>query len=219
MSVETRDGFDQLIEQELRSHAAKQSGQSPLPTQARYHAWNRQNGLRLSVFAKAATVVLSTKAAVALIVVAAAVGVTGAEEAAITGSINPADWGKQLAKQVQSCATELASGSSSAGTCASSFSRPAANQAPTDHDLTGNGKADPTANQGGGQDESGPGNGPPATHPGNGPPATHSGNGSPTSNPHKPSPTPGGKKPKTHIVGGPFGSAGPPTSHRPPKPQ
>jgi hypothetical protein len=208
MSVETRDSFDQLMERELRSHAAKNSGQSPLPFQARYHAWNRQNGLRVSVFARAATVAVSTKAAVALAVFAAAVGVTGAGEAAITGSFNPADWGYRLGQQIQSCATELTSGPSSAGACASSFERSVPPQAPTDQDLTGGSPGDPKINHGGGQTE---------THPANGPPATHPGNGSPPGKLHKPkpSPTPGGKKPKTHVSGGPFGSAGPPKSHRP----
>lgn len=215
MSVETRDSFDQRMEQELRSHAARFSGQNPLPAQARYHAWNRQSGLRLSVFARVATLALSTKAAVALIVVAAAVGATGAGEAAITGSLNPADWGQRLVQQIQSCATELASGSSSAGACAGSFTRSAPAQTPTDQDSKGNAPGDPSTNQGGGKPESHPGNGPPATHPGNGPPATHPGNGPPTNKPPKPSPTPGGKKQKTHAVGGRFGSAGPPTSHRP----
>ena len=217
MSVESGDRFDQRLEQELRSHRASYSGLIPPPAQAKYRAWHTQNGLRVSVFAKAATLVVSTKAAVAMIVVAAAVGATGAEEAGITGSVNPADWGQRLAQQIQSCAAELTSGSPNAGACVSSFTRNAPAQAPTDPGLTGNAPGDPGTNQGGGQPESPPGNGPPATHPGNGPPATHPGNGPPTSKPPKakPTPTPGGKKPKTHPVGGPFGSAGPPTSHRP----
>jgi hypothetical protein len=220
MSVESRDSFDYRMEHELRSHAAQHSGQRPLPAQARYHAWSLPNGPRLSIFAKAATVAVSSKAAFAVIVVAAAFGVTGASEAAITGSINPADWGQRLVLQIQTCATELAS-RSAAGSCGSSFARHAPSQAPAEPGSTGRSAGDPATNPGAGKPESHPGNGPPATHPGNGPPATHPGNGPPTSKPHapKPSPTPGGKKPKTHLVGGPFGSAGPPKNHRPPKPQ
>jgi hypothetical protein len=225
MSVESRDSFDLRMEHELRSHVATYSGQSPLPAQALYHAWNRQNGLRVSVFAKAAAVAVSTKAAVALAVFAAAVGVTGAGEAAITGSINPADWGQRLVHQIESCSVELTSGSSGAGACASSFVRSAPAQAPTEQDLTGGRSGQPATNHGGGQPEAHPGNGPPATHPGNGPPAIHPGNKPPATHPGnrppnskppkpKPSPTPGGKKPKIHVVGGPFGSAGPPTRHR-----
>jgi hypothetical protein len=221
MSVERRDSFDYRMEQALRSHAAQHSGQSPLPAQARYHAWSRQNGPRLSVFAKAATVAASSKAAFAVIVVAAAVGVTGAGEAAITGSFNPADWGQRLVLQIQTCATELASRSTTAGSCGNSFARHAPSQAPNEPGSTGTGVGDPATNPGTGKPASHPGNGPPETHPGNGPPATHPGNGPPTSKPHapKPSPTPGGKKPKAHVVGGPFGSVGPPNSHRPLKPQ
>lgn len=206
MSVESRDRFDERLEQELRSHRAGYSGRIPLPAQAKYRAWHYQNELRVSVFAKAVTLAVSTKAAVAMIVVAAAVGATGAGEAAITGSVNPADWGQRLVQQIQSCSTELMSGSANAGACVSSFTRNAAAPAPADPDLTGSASGAPGTNQGGGQPESHPGNGPPATHPGNGPP---------TSKAPKPTQTPGVKKPKTHPVGGPFGTAGPPTSHRP----
>lgn len=228
MSVESRDSFDQLLEQELRSHHAKFSGQSPLPAQARYRARYPQNGLRLSVFAKAAAAVASTKAAVAMIVVAAAVGVTGVEEAAITGSVSPADWAARLVQQVQTCATGLASGSSGAGACLGTFVRHAPAQ-----DLGGNAPGTPATSPGNGQSGSDPGKGVPgggpqashpsggvpgggaqASHPSGGPPTSHSQGSSPSSKPHEATatPTPGGKKPKTHPVGGPFGSTGLPVT-------
>jgi hypothetical protein len=120
MSVEGRDGFDQRLEQQLRRHASAHIGPSPMPAQARYHASYLLSGLRMSVFAKAAALV-STKAAVGLIVAAAAVSAVGSGEAVITGSVNPADWGSQLVQQAQTCTAALMPVKHGIGECASTF--------------------------------------------------------------------------------------------------
>ena len=53
--------------------------------------------------------------------VVAALATAGATEAAITGSLNPADWGQQVKQQVSSCKAALPPGDHGIGACVSSF--------------------------------------------------------------------------------------------------
>ena len=55
----------------------------------------------MSVLAKAATMV-SAKGAVGIAIAMLAVGAAGVE-AAVTGSVNPNDWGQQVVQQVTTC--------------------------------------------------------------------------------------------------------------------
>ena len=54
----------------------------------------------------------------------AAAGAGAATEAAITGSLNPMDWGKQVTQTVEKCKTDLrASGVRGIGPCVSAFAK------------------------------------------------------------------------------------------------
>jgi hypothetical protein len=122
MSVESGDGFDRWLEQQLQSEAARANGPSPGPAQAQYHAVYIQGGLHMSVLAKAASLV-STKAAAGLAVAVLAVVGASAVEAAVTGSSNPTVWGQQVVQQVDKCKVALAPGSHGIGQCVSTFAK------------------------------------------------------------------------------------------------
>ena len=67
---------------------------------------------------------LSVKVLTGFAVAAAAATLAGAAtEAAITGSLNPADWGKQVSEQVETCKAQLAVGHHGIGECVSDFAR------------------------------------------------------------------------------------------------
>ncbi len=123
MSVESGNGFDRWLEQQLHHEAARASGPSPAPAQAQYHAAYLQGGSHMSVLAKVATLV-STKGAAGLAVALLAVGAAGAAaEAAVTGSANPANWGQAVVDQVNTCKGALASGQHGIGQCVSAFAK------------------------------------------------------------------------------------------------
>ena len=61
---------------------------------------------------------LTVKLLTGVAVAAAAVTVAGASA---TGSLNPADWGRQVQQQVDSCKAQLADGQHGIGDCVSSF--------------------------------------------------------------------------------------------------
>jgi len=61
---------------------------------------------------------LTVKLLTGVAVAAAAVTVAGAS---VTGSLNPADWGRQVQQQVASCQAQLADGQHGIGDCVSSF--------------------------------------------------------------------------------------------------
>ncbi len=131
--MESGDGFDQWLEQELRNEAARASGPSPVPAQAAYHAAYPAGGPHMSVLAKAATVV-SAKGAAGIAVAMLAVGAaSAATEATVTGSANPANWGQQVVQQVQKCKDALAPGSHGIGQCVSAFARQHGAQVSADH--------------------------------------------------------------------------------------
>jgi len=119
MSTPGGAGFDGWLESQLEQHAAANSGPSPLPAQAQYHAAYLQAS-HLSLLAKIAAA-LSTKAAIAVAAGALTVGAAGVSESVITGSTNPSDWGKQIVKQVNTCKDALAPDSHGVGKCVSSF--------------------------------------------------------------------------------------------------
>jgi hypothetical protein len=52
-----------------------------------------------------------------------ALAAAGATEAAITGSLNPNDWGQQVVQQVQKCKAALQPGQHGIGQCVSAFAR------------------------------------------------------------------------------------------------
>ncbi|HLQ14671.1 MAG TPA: hypothetical protein VK256_02270 [Candidatus Eisenbacteria bacterium] len=123
MSVESGDGFDRWLEQQLQNEAAKAGGPSPVPAQAQYHVAYLQGGLHMSVLAKAVALV-STKAAIGIAVAVVAVGAAAvATEAAVTGSANPGNWGQQVVQQVDKCKAALAPGSHGIGECVSTFAK------------------------------------------------------------------------------------------------
>lgn len=135
--MESGNGFDQWLEQQLQSEAARASGPSPAPTQAQYHAAYLQGGLHMSVFAKAVSLV-SAKGAIGLTVAVLAVGAAGvAGEAAVTGSANPSDWGKQVVQQVDKCKAALAPASHGIGQCVSTFAKQHGPQVSADHRASG----------------------------------------------------------------------------------
>jgi RNA polymerase sigma-70 factor (ECF subfamily) len=151
---------------------------------------------------------LRNRIAVGLIVAAAAICAVGAGETAISGSINPADWGSQLVQQAQKCAAAFVPSSHGIRDCLSTFAPQGLKQAST---TNGNGQrvgdtpSSPTIQTdslagsmyGGGPANSNAWWRTTGIHPGS-----------------KPSTRPGGK-PASHVGGGPFGTAGPPTSQRP----
>jgi hypothetical protein len=190
MSVESRDGFDHVLEQQLRTHAAGHRGPSPLPSQARYNASYVPAGRQVSIFAKAAALA-STKATMGLIVAAAAVGAAGAGEAAITGSGNPADWGARLAQQAQKCTTALMPGSHDNGGCLNTF-EPQPDKQPTTNVPVNGSNPTPSAPAGHSGAE-------PTAHP-SGKPTSSPGSpfgpgGPPTTQRDKPKPSPPAKGP------------------------
>jgi hypothetical protein len=120
MSVESGNGFDRWLEQQLHQAAAKVGGPSPAPAQAQYHAAHLQGGPHMSVLVKVATLV-STKGAAGLAVALLAVGAAGAAtEAAVTGSANPANWGQAVVTQVNLCKQAPTHG---IGQCVSAFAK------------------------------------------------------------------------------------------------
>jgi len=129
--VESGDGFDRWLEQQLQT--ANQSGPSPIPAQAQYHASYLQGGPHMSILAKAVSVV-SAKGAIGLAVAALAVGAAGvAAEAAITGSADPSNWGQQVVQQVDKCKDALAPGSHGIGECVSTFASQKGKQESSKH--------------------------------------------------------------------------------------
>ena len=137
MSVESGNGFDEWLEQQLHSEAARASGPSPAPVQSQYHAAYLQGGLPMSFLAHAAGLV-SAKAAVGIAVAVLAVGAAGvATEAAVTGSTSPGDWGQQVVQQVSKCKDALAPGSHGIGQCVSTFAKQHGPAVSTDHRASG----------------------------------------------------------------------------------
>jgi hypothetical protein len=53
----------------------------------------------------------------------AAAGATAAAESAITGSLNPNDWGQQVVQQVAKCKAALQPGQHGIGQCVSAFAK------------------------------------------------------------------------------------------------
>jgi urease accessory protein UreF len=165
MSVESGDGFDRWLEQQLQTQAVNQRGPSPMPAQAQYHAAYLQGGPHMSVLAKAATVV-STKGAIGLAVAALAIGTAGvAAEAAITGSANPSNWGQQVVQQVDKCKAALAPGSHGIGECVSTFASKHGQEESSEH------RASPARLHTPGAPTDHP-TGPPTNHPGGKPSGT-----------------------------------------------
>jgi len=137
MSVESGNGFDRWLEQQLQNAAAKSPGPSPVPTQSQYHAAYLQGGLHMSFLAKAVSVV-STKGAIGLATALLAVGAAGvAVEASATGSTNPSNWGQQVVQQVDKCKAALAPGSHGIGQCVSAFAKQHGPQVSADHRASG----------------------------------------------------------------------------------
>jgi hypothetical protein len=182
--VVSGDGFERWLEQQLQSQAAGQSGPSPMPAQAQYHATYVQAGLHMSVLANAVALV-SAKGAIGLTIAALAIGTAGAE-AAITGSANPGNWGQQVVQQVQKCKDPLALlGSHGIGECVSTFANKHGKQVSSEHRASGAPQNPPTSHP----------TGPPTSHP-TGPPTSHP-TGPPTAHPGQPSSHPGGRPSST----------------------
>lgn len=177
------DGFERWLEQQLQSQAAEQSGPSPMPAQAQYHATYPQGGPHMSALANAVALV-SAKGAIGLTVAVLAVGAAGAE-AAITGSANPGNWGQQVVQQVQKCKDALAPSSHGIGECVSTFANKHGKQVSSEHRASGARVNTPPSHP----------TGPPFSHP-TGPPTSHP-TGPPTAHPGQPSSHPGGRPSST----------------------
>ena len=75
-------------------------------------------------FLGSAGAALSVKVLTGFAVAAAAATLAGAAtETAITGSLNPADWGKQVSEQVETCKAQLAVGHHGIGDCVSELAK------------------------------------------------------------------------------------------------
>jgi uncharacterized membrane protein YgcG len=157
------DPFDLWLGQELKQHAQAQGGPSPMPAQAQYHTAYLK-GMHMPFLAKVAAV-LTTKAAIAVTAGVVAVGAASVSEAVITGSVNPADWGKQVVQQVQKCEAALAPGTHGIGQCVSSFASQHGKQVSSQHRATptpGHGHSNGNGNGNGGGGGNGKTPGPPA---------------------------------------------------------
>jgi hypothetical protein len=87
----------------------------------------------MSVFAKFAAVV-STRAAIGLAAAVLALAAAGAAtEVALGATVNPENWGQQVAQQVQKCKQALASGERGIGDCVSDFASQHGKQVSADH--------------------------------------------------------------------------------------
>ncbi|HEX4620603.1 MAG TPA: hypothetical protein VH208_03465 [Myxococcaceae bacterium] len=112
----------------------------------------------------------------------AGAGATAATEAAITGSLNPSDWGAQVVQQVAKCKAALQPGQHGIGPCVSAFASQHGKTVSADHRASGartndHGKG-PDKNHGKGNNGGGGSDG--------------SGQGQPSDKGHgKPSPEPG----------------------------
>ena len=212
MSIEGHDGFDLWLEGQLRRHAWRLRGPSPVPSLARYHAtasWGKPRG---SVFSKAAAL-FSTKAAIGAILAAAAVTAASASEAVITQSGNPAAWGHQLVQQTQKCAAAVKPGLPGIGDCVNAFAqqqpkRSGANHQPTGADQQAADRAPrPTAAHPGGSTK-GPGGAKSSKRGGGAKPSKHSGPVKLSKPPDggKLGKDPGSAKPSKHPGGGKSGT-------------
>jgi hypothetical protein len=172
MSVGSGDGFDRWLEQELQNRTGQQSGPSPDPAQAQYHAVHLQGGLQMSVLGQALAVVTS-KGTIGLAVAALSVGAAGAAgEAAITGSASPGDWGQQVVQQVQTCKDALAPDSHGIGQCVSTFAKQHGKDVSSDHRASGARQTPPAHTPGTQPSHPGPSSHP-TGRPSNVPPTTH----------------------------------------------
>jgi hypothetical protein len=128
-----------------------------------------------------AVALVSAKGAIGLTVAVLAVGAASAE-AAITGSVNPANWGQQVVQQVQKCKDPLALlGSHGIGECVSTFANKHGKQVSSEHRNSGARQNPPTSHS----------TGPPTSHP------TSHPTGPPTAHPGQPSSHPGGRPSST----------------------
>jgi hypothetical protein len=133
MSVESGNGFDGWLEQQLHNEAAGSGGPSPSPSQAAYHAAYLQGGLHMSFLAQAASVV-STKGAAGLAGALLAVGAAGVgAEAAASGSANPSDWGATVVQQVDACKKALNGAHGGIGQCVSAVAKTHGAQVRAEH--------------------------------------------------------------------------------------
>jgi hypothetical protein len=209
MSPDGVTGFDEWLDREIRQMASSQTGPHPMPAQARYYTAQVPSGRLQATLVKVAALA-SVKAATGFTVAVVAASAAGAVgEAAITGSANPSDWGRQVVQQVQKCKAALAPGSHGIGECVSTFASQSKPQTGTDQGPGGkhtgvsegspsssgapdNGK--PTSHPGGGPPSTPPGYVPPKSPPGHGPPSGNPGHGPPSSDPgHGPPSTPPGR--------------------------
>jgi type IV secretory pathway TrbL component len=160
MSTVGAGTFDQWLGQELRLHASANTGPNPLPAQAQYQAAYVNGAVSIPLLAKVGAV-LTTKAAIGVTAGVLAVGAAGASEAAITGSANPSDWGKQVVKQVNDCKAALAPGTHGIGECVSSFASQHGNKGGNSADHRNN----PTTGHAAHTPGRPPSKGKPSTHP------------------------------------------------------
>ena len=129
MNVNSGDGFDRLLEQELQRATGSLEGPTPSAVQSAYHAALTSGGPIVSIFSSL-TAALTTKVAVAA--TAATLVVGGATAGAVaSGSPNPTNWGSAVVQAVKSCkdaarAEPAATSSSNGlhiGKCVSTFAK------------------------------------------------------------------------------------------------
>jgi len=113
-----RFDLDELLERELRRHAAGLRVRSPRADQAAYRAVVATGGKRMP-FLSSLTAAASSKAAVGLATAALVVGGGSVAAAAATGSANPSDWGKTVTNAVASCKAKLGDDQHGIGRCVS----------------------------------------------------------------------------------------------------
>ena len=130
MNVNSGDGFDQLLTQELQRAAGTLEGPNASAGQSLYHAVFTSGGTAVSVFSSI-TAAVTTKAAIAATAATIVVGGAAAGTLA-SGSANPTNWGSSVSKMVETCKSTVRSdsGSTTGGTTGATTTAGATNTAP-----------------------------------------------------------------------------------------
>lgn len=130
MNVNSGDGFDQLLTQELQRAAGTLEGPNASAGQSLYHAVFTSGGTAVSVFSSV-TAAVTTKAVIAATAATIVVGGVATGTVA-SGSANPTNWGSSVVKMVEQCKDTVRgeAGSTTGGTAGATTTAGATNTAP-----------------------------------------------------------------------------------------
>ena len=111
--------FEREIEHELRRVLDPISAESSIPLRS-----SVLSGGKMKRILGGAGAAIAVKAVTGFAVAALAASAAGAAtEVAVTGSLNPADWGQQVKQQVAACKAALTDGKHGIGDCVSAFAK------------------------------------------------------------------------------------------------